>query len=250
MNRRQYLAVAGASWVGALAGCLSESGDEAADDDASNDATSGDDDTAGSDDRETLDRFDPAVPLASIDEVVEWHEDDAAIFLDTRSEAQYDESHIAGAKLSPAPDGLAEDDPAEELSTDDRIVTYCPCPHSLSGQRAESLLAAGFESVYVLDEGFPEWVERGYPIEGNEVQGSLTVYEVRGRVDAAHAGEYARLEEPATDQREFGRIDDDGRFELAAQFVDVDAETAVILETPAGSRRGTLGEFTGDEVEV
>lgn len=227
VNRRAYVAVV-ASTISGVGGCLS----------------------SGSDDYETREYGDHAVPLAPIDDVYEWYEDDAVVVVDARSAAQYERAHVAGAALSPAPAGFDDDDPTADLSDDERVVTYCDCPHSLAVQRAAALLDDGFEDVYALDEGFPEWQDRGYPVDGNDSQESIPVYEVRGWVDAAYAGEYVRLEEPTTEQREFGRIDDDGRFELAARFVDVDEGTEVILRTPDGTRRGTLDELTGDEISI
>ncbi|PSP27284.1 hypothetical protein BRC65_06670 [Halobacteriales archaeon QH_2_65_14] len=80
-----------------------------------------------------------------------------------------EEVRIAGAVFSPAPDGLPEDDPLDALTEDTRIVTYCPCPHTLSTNRAASLIENGYTDVYALKEGIREWVDRGYPLEGTEV---------------------------------------------------------------------------------
>ena len=50
------------------------------------------------------------------------------------------------------------------LPRDKWIVTYCGCPHAISGQAADTLLEAGFEKVGVLDEGFFVWQDLGYPV--------------------------------------------------------------------------------------
>ena len=121
-----------------------------------------------------LEYDDVRVPLIDTPSAGEWHEEGSAEFFDARNASSYESVHIAGAELSPAPDGETDNDPSEDLSPDTRIVTYCRCPHSMSGSRAANLLRAGFESVYVLDEGLDDWVDRGYPIEGTDANGELS----------------------------------------------------------------------------
>lgn len=52
---------------------------------------------------------------------------------------------------------------AATLPPDEWIVTFCACPHSLSTQAANHFIEAGHSKVKVLDEGYLEWRERGYP---------------------------------------------------------------------------------------
>jgi hypothetical protein len=68
------------------------------------------------------------VPFVLVDDACEWYENGEAVFVDARSEAAYERARIAGALLSPAPDGQENNDPVEALYTDRRIVTYCGCP--------------------------------------------------------------------------------------------------------------------------
>ncbi len=112
------------------------------------------------------------VPLVGVDTAIDWHGDEAALFLDARPNG-YEEMRIEGAEHSPYPDGFPEDDPTDGLSTDTRIVTYCVCPHAQSSRRAASLIEDGFTDVYALDEGLEGWWEAGYPVEGtsDEVTG-------------------------------------------------------------------------------
>ena len=49
------------------------------------------------------------------------------------------------------------------LPKDTWIVTYCACPHNESEHAANVLKENGYEKVRVLNEGYIEWKEAGYP---------------------------------------------------------------------------------------
>lgn len=149
MDRRQFLGAAGALSAVALAGCL------------------GDDSEAEAYETFSADGYD--IPLVPVDDAIDWYENDDAVFVDTRYEDDYEEERIAGAILSPAPDGADGDDPLADVPQDRRIVTYCTCPHSLAAYRGADLLEEGYEEVYALDEGLPGWIEQDHPVEGSEV---------------------------------------------------------------------------------
>lgn len=107
------------------------------------------------------------VPLVPVEEAIDWFEGGDTVFLDARPHiAHYEELHIEGAEFSPEPDGLSEDDPADALADDTRIVTYCVCPHAYAGSRGANLIEADYSEVYALEEGLDEWVDSGYPIDG------------------------------------------------------------------------------------
>jgi rhodanese-related sulfurtransferase len=183
------------------------------------------------------------VPLVPVNVAHYWHRRRAARFADARGQEQYASSRVLGAVLSTAPDGV-ENDPVALWPTDDRIVTYCGCPHHLSTLRAAVLIDQGYESVYVIDEGFWEWHDRGYPMAGKEVTEKPALRVVRGRADPAHAGEMVRLVHEPTHQHEAAPIDEDGRYELHVRFADVTTESVVTLHTPTGSERHELGALT------
>lgn len=86
---------------------------------------------------------------------------EAFVLLDARPVADFATSHITGATSLPF---YEVENHLEALPRDRWIVTYCGCPHAVSGQAADALLAAGFERVAVLDEGCYEWEDRGYPV--------------------------------------------------------------------------------------
>ncbi|MCU4926448.1 rhodanese-like domain-containing protein [Halobacteria archaeon AArc-dxtr1] len=113
---------------------------------------------------------DVEVPLAPVEDVAHWYEDDdELVVLDTRSAVPYGNLRISGAQLSPAPDGHSAHAGLIGVPSATRIVTYCVCPHTLAGHRAAALIEAGYTEVYALNEGLEEWVDRGYPIAGSEV---------------------------------------------------------------------------------
>ncbi len=86
---------------------------------------------------------------------------EALILIDARPTADFLTSHITGAQNLPF---YQIGDYIDQLPQDRWIVTYCGCPHAVSGQAADALLAAGFTNVAVLDEGFYEWEDAGYPV--------------------------------------------------------------------------------------
>jgi cytochrome c oxidase cbb3-type subunit 3/ubiquinol-cytochrome c reductase cytochrome c subunit len=87
------------------------------------------------------------------------------ILLDARPHADFVDGHLAGAVSVPFFD-LPE--VIDALPHDVWIINYCGCPHAVSGQSFDALAAAGFTRIAVLDEGYYEWVARGYPIATGE----------------------------------------------------------------------------------
>ncbi len=85
-----------------------------------------------------------------------------AFFLDVRSQAEWEQFHIAGSTLIPL-DQLQNR--LGELPKDQDIVVVC-----LSGHRAQSgvtiLQQAGFKKITYLSGGLQAWISAGYPIEG------------------------------------------------------------------------------------
>ncbi|RQG93172.1 rhodanese-like domain-containing protein [Natrarchaeobius halalkaliphilus] len=247
MERRKLLVSTGALAIGGVAGCLD--GDDQPDE-------SGETTASGSDEQPvvngeaypTMNYDDVDVPLAPLEDVYEWYDSDAVSVVDTRSEHQYEVSHIAGAALSPAPTGPDSDDPVEAWDEDGLIVTYCVCPHAMAVQRAAALIQDGYENVYALDEGFNAWIEAGYPLEGDDVDEELPAFDVQGRTDPAYEGEFVWIRDPVTGQREPGQIDADGRYEMTLYFTDVDDDTVLEVDGPEYTHELTLAEITSDVI--
>lgn len=250
-SRRRALVLAG-SGLAATAGCLSQvrtnddedptAGSDVSDEGAAENATA-DDPVAG-----TVTQDGIEVPLVSIDDAYEWYREDTAVFVDARGEGQYENTRIAGALWSPAPDGR-EDDPVADRARDARIVTYCGCPHHLSSMRAASLLEDGYETVYALDEGIVEWVNRDYPLEGADVDDEPALRVVRGYADPDSAGEMVIAEHRPSKQREAAPIGDGGGYELHVRFADLASGDRLTIEAPGYSVTAPLSRLEDGVVE-
>ncbi|NHN48831.1 rhodanese-like domain-containing protein [Halostella sp. JP-L12] len=187
------------------------------------------------------------VPLVPIDVAEYWYRRREARFADARGTEQYDTSHVYGAVLSTAPDGV-ENDPVPDWPKDDRVVLYCGCPHHLSGMRAATLIEAGYEEVYAIDEGFWEWHSRDYPMAGTDLSVTPFGHVIQGRADASSAGATAWARHEPTGQREAATIDEDGGYRMTLRFVDVDRDSPIVVETPDYTLEAPLGRLVESTV--
>ena len=88
-------------------------------------------------------------------------DDQKMTIIDARPIADYLDEHIDGAISLPF---YEIENYAEQLDPDVFTITYCGCPHAVSGQAADALIALGFPKVAILDEGFYEWRDTfGFP---------------------------------------------------------------------------------------
>lgn len=193
------------------------------------------------------------VPLAPIDVVERWYRRSDARFVDARALPQYEASHVYGSVMSTArlesSGGAIEDWPSDE-----RVVTFCGCPHHLALLRGAGLRKAGHARVYALDEGYGEWSIRDYPMAGTRfAEGEETAdpegtaapaWTIAGRVDPGHAGEYVLA---SVDRRvEAAPIRSDGRFTLTVRVPGATEGTPVRLTTPEGTVTRALGDLASD----
>ncbi|NGM68675.1 rhodanese [Natronolimnobius sp. AArcel1] len=245
MNRRQFLATGTATTIVGVAGCLG--GDDNANDGDGYGPESDDMPEERSIDTgayETAEFNGVDVPLAPLEDVIHWYERQEARMVDTRTSEQHNDVRITGSVLSSAPDGV-QSDPTESWPEEDRIITYCVCPHTLAGQRAATLMDAGHEEVYALDEGLQAWVESGYPLEGDELEGveqSLPAYNVQGQSDPAYAGEFVEVRSLEREQSEISAVEDDGSYELTLHFTNLEDDALLEVEAPDYTRELTLEE--------
>lgn len=189
-----------------------------------------------------------SVKLTPIDVVEAWYRRAEARFVDARGLGQYKRSHIYGSVLSTA-QKESTGGGINGWSKDDRIVTYCGCPHHLSSIRAAGLQKKGFSQVYVIDEGFGVWAKRGYPMAGvkSTSQSDISRWILEGALDARYAGEYAWA--TVDRQYEAAPIREDGRFTLALKFSGVTNETPIRVSTPAFTVTRPLGDLASEIID-
>jgi len=100
--------------------------------------------------------------FVSAHEVQEHLEGGAAmVLLDARPPSDYVGGHIEGAVSVPF---YGVEDFLDQLPSERWIVAYCACPHAESGLAADALESNGYERVKVMDEGYLEWIQAGYPV--------------------------------------------------------------------------------------
>jgi mono/diheme cytochrome c family protein/rhodanese-related sulfurtransferase len=83
------------------------------------------------------------------------------ILIDARPQSDWMRVHITGAVSIPYMDMKRLDEMPKDGTW---AITYCACPHHLSGIVLDELRRRGFTHSAVLDEGILEWHRRGYPV--------------------------------------------------------------------------------------
>jgi rhodanese-related sulfurtransferase len=90
-----------------------------------------------------------------------------AVFLDARSQFEYEQGHIQGALSLPPREFASQfQDIKPRLMSKEVIITYCDgerCP--LSHALAEHLRGAGMKNVRVLKNGWTLWTTEKLPVE-------------------------------------------------------------------------------------
>ena len=84
------------------------------------------------------------------------------LFVDLRPAKEFEQDRLPGARSIPLPE-LAKR--FNEIPKTGRVILYCDCkPYDIS-DRAVFLEYRGYRNIFVMLEGYPGWVKRGYPIE-------------------------------------------------------------------------------------
>ena len=105
------------------------------------------------------------VPMEQVAKALK--EKNKIVILDTRTSSEWHNAHIPGA--IPIPYYIGEDKVAEGLPNDDTwIIAYCSCPHAASDKIINMLRKKGYKNTAVIDEGFFNWINTGYPIIGGQ----------------------------------------------------------------------------------
>jgi rhodanese-related sulfurtransferase len=89
------------------------------------------------------------------------------LFVDARSNDDYNEGHIKGAISLPIGEfDVKVENLINRYLLDQSIVTYCSGRTCEDSHRlAQKLIDFGYESVSIMIDGFPGWKENGYPVE-------------------------------------------------------------------------------------
>ena len=105
--------------------------------------------------------------IISLSEAAKLFTEQAAVFIDARSDEDFRKGHIQGAKSLPWQDvDQRFIEIAENISPDATIITYCDgetC--ELSHDLALFLIDMGFKDVRVLVNGWSVWQETNLPVE-------------------------------------------------------------------------------------
>lgn len=94
--------------------------------------------------------------------------DQGVVFLDARIQKEYDEGHIPQAFLlnSSMFGTSAADEAMKVMDADQPVVIYCGGGDCDASKNVAILLQqAGFKQLHIIEKGYPEWKELGYPIE-------------------------------------------------------------------------------------
>lgn len=98
----------------------------------------------------------------------------AAVIVDTRNSEEYNEAHISGSLHIPsAPDTLREKMIKENFSVLGQareLVLYCDGEScGSSSMLAKRIIEMGYSRhIYIIKNGIPEWMGKGFPVEKNE----------------------------------------------------------------------------------
>lgn len=87
------------------------------------------------------------------------------VIIDARPPSEWRQVHIEGAVSIPYHDMKRLDEVPKDGTW---VVSYCACPHHLSGIVTDELKKRGYDHAVVLDEGINVWHQRGYPVVAAE----------------------------------------------------------------------------------
>ena len=107
----------------------------------------------------------------NLDQTYKLYTSRMAVFIDARDQWEYAEVHVTGSVNIPEFSFEPEDPKVTGLGRDQIYVVYCDGDDcDVSKRLAAELVKIGFSKVYVFLGGIDEWVEAGYPTEGNKTE--------------------------------------------------------------------------------
>ena len=114
------------------------------------------------------------VPLIKPQQLVKWeHEGEQLIILDTRSNPEYQVSHLQNARFIDF-DTFNRSE-VEDVSKTAKIVVYCSVGYR-SERIGEKLQQMGFKEVYNLYGGIFHWKNNSYPVVNSNGQSTDSVH--------------------------------------------------------------------------
>ena len=73
----------------------------------------------------------------------------------------------------------------EEIPRTGQVILYCACIINEIAERAAFLGFRGYRNIFVLLDGYPGWVKRGYPLKRVAGDGSVVGFSVLHLVSLA-----------------------------------------------------------------
>jgi len=101
-----------------------------------------------------------------VDTLATMLENDEVILLDVRPEEEYNRGHIHRALSAPIE---KLDKSLKKFPKRKMLVAYCRGPFCVYADEAVAMLTQKGYNAVRLEEGFPEWALKGYPVEQVEV---------------------------------------------------------------------------------
>lgn len=107
-----------------------------------------------------------AVQSISLSEAKKAFDEHGAIFIDSRNEKEYDAGHIPGAVSIPWEEfEIDATEYVHRIPVGSPIITYCGGGCESSAELAQALVELEYSEVCILVNGWPLWLEAGYPVE-------------------------------------------------------------------------------------
>jgi rhodanese-related sulfurtransferase len=84
------------------------------------------------------------------------------VLIDLRPANEFEQNRLPGARSIPIGE-LANR--LGEIPKTGRVVLYCACKTYDVADRAAFLETRGYRNIFIMPEGYPGWLKRGYPVE-------------------------------------------------------------------------------------
>jgi rhodanese-related sulfurtransferase len=100
-------------------------------------------------------------PRISQADAFKLYKEGKAVFIDVRSNSQFQLGHIKGSLSIPGSQIVAR---FREVTPGKTVITYCACSaEQSSGHAATNLVNHGVKNVWALKGGWEDWKSNGYP---------------------------------------------------------------------------------------